>query len=56
MLPSLTIPQKQRAILEGLLKMKESMMPTFAVNSQMNRKLKRIRILEMQTIRWCFLC
>src|SRR5699024_9850055 len=56
MLPSLNIPQKQRAIFDGLLKMNESMIPTFAVNSQINRKLKRIRILEMQTIRWCFLC
>ena len=54
MLLSSVISQKQIAILDGLLKMKESMIPTLAVNSQMNKKLRRIRTLEIRTIRLCF--
>ena len=42
MLLSSTMPQKHSAIFDGLLKMKESMIPTFAVNSQRKRKLKLI--------------
>ena len=41
MLLSSTMPQKHSAILEGLLKIKESMIPTFVVNSQIKRKLKK---------------
>ena len=48
---SRTISQKQSAILEGLLKMKESMIPTLAVNSQIKRKLKKIRIREILMMR-----
>ena len=39
MLLSSTMPQKHSAIFDGLLKMKESMIPKFAVNSQRKRKL-----------------
>ena len=39
------------AILAGLLKMKESMIPTLAVNSQIKRKLKKIRIREILMMR-----
>ena len=48
---SRTISQKQSAILEGLLKIKESMIPTLAVNSQIKRKLKKIRIREILMMR-----
>ena len=41
MVPSFAIVKKQVPILEGLLKMKESMIPVFAVHSQRTRK--RIR-------------
>ena len=44
---SRTISKKHGAILEGLLKIKESMIPTSAVNSQIKRKLKKIRIREI---------
>ena len=55
-LRSITIPQKQRAIFDGLLKMKESMIPTFAVNSHRNKNPSRIAAREKRTIRLCFLC
>lgn len=34
--------------------MKESMIPTLAVNSHINKKLNKIRILEICTMRLCF--
>ena len=53
---SRSISQKQSAILEGLLKIKESMIPTLAVNSQINKKLSRISIRDILTIRLCRRC
>ncbi len=52
-LPSPVISRKHRAIREGLLKMKESMSPVFAENSQRKRKASRMETLETATIRLC---
>ena len=48
---SVTISQKQRAILEGLLKIKESMIPVSAQTSHRMRKSTRITTRARRTIR-----
>ena len=56
MLPSRAIPAKQRAIFEGLLKMKESMIPLPAQYSHRDRKPARRRILAARTAARRALC
>ena len=50
---SKTIPQKHTAILDGELKIKESMIPVCAVNSQTPINAIRIRIRENCTMSLC---
>ena len=56
MLPSRAISRKQTAILEGLLKMKESMTPVAAQNSHRQKKPMRIASLDRITVRRCLFC